>query len=405
MNYLKPLLQITPYAVFISVFGYGLVFLLLKIIRKRKTTPPQVVFEFFLFGWIVYFFWVTQVLSFGNNMGDPYNLEPLKPLFLAFKYGTTNAAMVNQLLMNVIMFVPFGVLLPLVFTQKNIGFSKVLAASFLLSLLTESTQFLTGRSVDIDDLIANSFGGILGIALLSIVCVVARRLNLRKCSLKGNNHHSVFISSIVFLIFISPMLLIKISESNKDFGFVYYGHPIPTEIEIPDWISDDEGQAIVYKIKAKTTLEELQNQLINLSGFECQFNLVGDQVYQCKSKEDTETIFIYKNLIWTVYYRFGLDAPSNSVYPEEDSAIYLANQYLDSFQIDSTNLLYQGKHEGYSDGYLHLIFEDKASNPDEFIWGNILLALDENNELISISDNRIFFTPHKTIQQFLPGNL
>lgn len=70
--------------------------------------------------------------------------------------------------LNIIMFVPLGLLL-LMINKKRSAIS-VLVLSFTLSAIIELTQLLTmvlgiarsGRCADIDDIIANSLGGLLG---------------------------------------------------------------------------------------------------------------------------------------------------------------------------------------------------------------------------------------------------
>lgn len=79
-----------------------------------------------------------------------------------------------QLAMNVVFFLPLGYFMKRVFRWK---FGTALPAMFLTSLLIETTQ-LTGiwgiypcayRLFDVDDLITNTLGGILGYAMGSIV--------------------------------------------------------------------------------------------------------------------------------------------------------------------------------------------------------------------------------------------
>ncbi len=63
---------------------------------------------------------------------------------------------------NVCVFVPFGVLLPMLF-KKCQKFIPVLLLSFELSLVIEIVQLVTRvGSFDVDDLLLNTIGGILG---------------------------------------------------------------------------------------------------------------------------------------------------------------------------------------------------------------------------------------------------
>lgn len=69
---------------------------------------------------------------------------------------------VRQVLLNVIMTIPFGFLLPI--SNKKNNFVKVIFYTFLFSLCIELLQPLINgvRSSDITDLITNTCGGIIG---------------------------------------------------------------------------------------------------------------------------------------------------------------------------------------------------------------------------------------------------
>jgi glycopeptide antibiotics resistance protein len=80
---------------------------------------------------------------------------------------------------NVLMTIPFGVLLPLVVRWR---YEALLLACVGLTLLIETVQLLVSaavgwawRAFDVDDLLLNTVGGLLGLALTGAVVAVARR--------------------------------------------------------------------------------------------------------------------------------------------------------------------------------------------------------------------------------------
>jgi glycopeptide antibiotics resistance protein len=81
--------------------------------------------------------------------------------------------------LNILMFVPFGVLLPLVWRRLNRA-GRVGVASLVASLAIELTQLVEWivlgnyRTVDVNDLIANTAGGLLGYAILRFTLKVSR---------------------------------------------------------------------------------------------------------------------------------------------------------------------------------------------------------------------------------------
>jgi len=69
---------------------------------------------------------------------------------------------------NIIGFIPLGILLPLLFPFLR-RFLLLTSAVFLISLLFETTQLIAGIGVfDVDDLILNTAGGILGYILYAV---------------------------------------------------------------------------------------------------------------------------------------------------------------------------------------------------------------------------------------------
>lgn len=67
---------------------------------------------------------------------------------------------------NVVVMMPVGVLLPASFPSVSWSGRKVILAGFALSLAIESLQWLSGRrSSDVDDLILNTLGSWLGLAI------------------------------------------------------------------------------------------------------------------------------------------------------------------------------------------------------------------------------------------------
>jgi len=66
-----------------------------------------------------------------------------------------------EVIPNIIMFIPLGFFLPAVFRGMR-KFRRVAASIFLMSFCIEFFQYFIGRSSDIDDLITNLLGGLIG---------------------------------------------------------------------------------------------------------------------------------------------------------------------------------------------------------------------------------------------------
>jgi glycopeptide antibiotics resistance protein len=78
----------------------------------------------------------------------------------------------RDMLQNVVVFVPLGLLLPLVSRARSLP--SVLLAGFLLSLTMEALQFLNavvadgGHIADVNDLLANTLGAVVGCGLFRL---------------------------------------------------------------------------------------------------------------------------------------------------------------------------------------------------------------------------------------------
>jgi glycopeptide antibiotics resistance protein len=91
------------------------------------------------------------------------NFVPFKTInFYLFIAHVNLRIRIENLVGNVLGFIPFGFICPLIF-KKFRRLSVILLATFCLSLTYEVLQLVFGfGSFDVDDLILNTFGGILG---------------------------------------------------------------------------------------------------------------------------------------------------------------------------------------------------------------------------------------------------
>lgn len=94
------------------------------------------------------------------------NLRPFVWLTECYEMGPRKMA--EQLLLNVGMFVPYGLLLPLVFPCLR-RFPKTALVVLATTVSIETFQFFIGRSADIDDAIMNLVGGLLGYAIFALL--------------------------------------------------------------------------------------------------------------------------------------------------------------------------------------------------------------------------------------------
>lgn len=144
---------------------------------KRKIQALSIVL------FILYLFLLTYFLFFSEGFGRvytereyAYNLEPFREIRRFWRYREELGfwAVFTNLAGNVICFVPFGAILP-VLNHKARNFFVITFLSFEFSLLVECAQLVSKvGSFDVDDLMLNTLGGVLGF-LVFTVCNRVRR--------------------------------------------------------------------------------------------------------------------------------------------------------------------------------------------------------------------------------------
>ena len=103
-------------------------------------------------------FWYGIVPNFHVS----YHFLNLKPfVWINETYAMGWGRMIEQLILNIIMFVPFGLLLPVIFCNMRRLWRTGLVG-LVLTLMIEILQYFTGRSADIDDVIMNVLGTLIG---------------------------------------------------------------------------------------------------------------------------------------------------------------------------------------------------------------------------------------------------
>lgn len=115
-----------------------------------------------------------QPLVFEAAKAFPFRIN-LVPFVYLFDYPVFREAMLN-LVGNTAMFIPLGIIWPIVF-QKLDTHKKVIAAGVGFSLCIEILQLpFFDRVSDIDDLMLNSLGYLIGYGLYLLVKVLKRKL-------------------------------------------------------------------------------------------------------------------------------------------------------------------------------------------------------------------------------------
>jgi glycopeptide antibiotics resistance protein len=134
---------------------------------KRKRFFRIGVRLFFYLYIIIIFYFVLLSERYGRETGyqtSHVNLVLFKEISRFWEYRNliSAEAFITNLFGNVFAFSPFGLMIPMIIERKKCLF-RTAFATFVFSLLIETSQLIMKVGVfDVDDLLLNSIGGIIG---------------------------------------------------------------------------------------------------------------------------------------------------------------------------------------------------------------------------------------------------
>lgn len=122
-------------------------------------------------GIVTYFMFFAEIWGRTKVCNDySYNLVPFKEIkrFIKYREQLGIVAVATNIGGNIIGFMPFGFILPIL-TKKARKLLRILVLTFNLSLAIEMIQLISKVGCcDVDDMILNTLGGILGYIVFTI---------------------------------------------------------------------------------------------------------------------------------------------------------------------------------------------------------------------------------------------
>lgn len=151
------------YEILVSILPFMLVF---SIIRKKQIQNGCSISRFHDLSVIVFSFYIVGVYHYTGAGtiydGLMYQLELRFDQLNVIPFS--NTIDIVAYLLNVLLFIPLGLMAPIIWKDmSNPG--KIIGVGFLFTVLIELSQFLNNRRTDIDDILLNVLGAVIGFVL------------------------------------------------------------------------------------------------------------------------------------------------------------------------------------------------------------------------------------------------
>ena len=151
--------------------------------------------EFYNLLFIIYLLLLYYLLLSTDNASSGLNLTPFKEII---RYPITSIQFIYNVIGNIVLFLPFGFFISDFIKAKKTY--QILIISALISLTAELIQFKIGRAFDIDDIILNVTGAIIG-----FLCYKGLRSIKRK--LPSFIKNNIFYNLLAIVVLIIMILL------------------------------------------------------------------------------------------------------------------------------------------------------------------------------------------------------
>lgn len=155
------------------IVGLILLIYIIRLVFFYKSKIKLVFYKelLFLFA-LVYLLLLFYVVTFQDVSWSTSNYKLFKEIT---RYRLGDKLFYKNVVGNMVMFIPYGFLVSHYFKLKKVYLTLFL--SFIASLMIEYSQLLIGRVFDVDDIMLNVIGGLLGFLLYILMKVIVNKFS------------------------------------------------------------------------------------------------------------------------------------------------------------------------------------------------------------------------------------
>lgn len=168
--------------------------IILRIIYIKRTKQEFILYkEIINLGFIIYMMLLFRIVTFQDVNFSSFNIIPFKEMF---RYQFGSKLFIKNVVGNMLMFIPYGFFISYILKEKSPW--SIISLSIFASFTIEITQYRIGRVFDIDDILLNLIGGLLGyIIYLGILKIKSKLPNsLQKVSV----YNIIVLLIVVFIL-------------------------------------------------------------------------------------------------------------------------------------------------------------------------------------------------------------
>ncbi|MFY0518499.1 VanZ family protein [Lysinibacillus sp. UGB7] len=349
--------------------------------RKQQTDRKKIQIKKLILGalFIGYIVFVCELTIIGRGTSHylQMNLHPFSGYIDAWKKYSLRD--LQNCIFNILMFVPLGIFLPLIIAKTK-EFKWLLLVVVSATLSIETYQTLSGAGIfELDDLINNSLGGIIGYQLYRLGASIAHHKKVKIKSLVG----TLSIPLLMGLIFLG----MNIIYAQKEFGHLAInaytksnmsGVSLSTSLKL----SPLPAVAPVYKKMINNVgAEALLQEKLGLSELSAQV-IIGDREILLEDKAGVPyTLFISSEGSWSL--SDNLYTPEQTSLAEQEPMVDKALAMMDELSI----LPQDAEFTVLESGDFEWKLPDRTDLSNDYWHGDLSLGLKPDGSVYSLSYN------------------
>ncbi len=195
-------------SIVMAVIIYTIYSVILMITKKRNFKEVHSLPKAKMFFEVMLMIYVCAILKITGIIGMSLYLDiSVASLGYMFKIPFVEAS-IKMIILNVMLFIPYGFLVPLAFPSSKLNWKRALLIGFCSTLCIEVLQVFSGRLCEVDDLIANTCGFLIGFLIYQAFKEIGSK-ELRK---KGILH----LICICVITGVSLFLLSFVANGDKE---------------------------------------------------------------------------------------------------------------------------------------------------------------------------------------------